>query len=685
VAVTTLAFWPVVRHLDSTVPGRPGDESSTARNYWADHALGKNPFTATRDSYLNAPEGEAQAPAVQIANALQPTFTLAAQPVAGWLGALNLFWLAGTAASLFAMFALLDSLGLHPVAAATGAVALAWSQWALEQIRYGHVAFAQLWIFPLVLGSLFWAMRGRAARAAVPGLALGLSFYAFSYLGLFASFLAAIVVCVARRSLDARRVVVGGTVTMVALLPVLLASKIAPSSALNLPSGSNRDLNGAPVHDYFVPSDHHAFYGRLVQGLFGTHEGENAIFFGYAIIALGLLGAGRVVRRWHSSPLAARVATVVIPVAFVASLPAYVPFGDVSVPFPDAAMVIGGFVQWWRIYTRFAVLVGFGLTILAAYVLDRMLRGRRRWPAMLLVAVVVIEAFPGAPFAATRLRAAPFERWLAAHPGGIVALYPLLTPDAPHAGTAAQFDNYVWGSLYEQVSHGHPLFALPRLEADADRATVTRVLAATLGDPRTPGLLAAEHVRYVIVRKDVYAELGLRMPRLPRGLVPLARLGGAEVFRVTAKPVSLETALRKRAAEAARIYAFGSPAVTFGPGFYGEEVYNGFHARWLSQDGTVAVTPGRAAPYLVFRMTFTGFSNLIPRRLTISDHGRSVASFLVPATQTTFTALVHLREAPTRLVFHAGPGPARLSATDRRTTSIYVEALDFDPVEVQTK
>ncbi|HEU6451740.1 MAG TPA: hypothetical protein VFT57_09995, partial [Gemmatimonadaceae bacterium] len=490
---------PVVRHLDSAVPGRPGDESSTARNYWADHAQGKTPFSATRDAYLDAPEGDDQAPAVQIANALQPAFALAVQPMVGWLGALNLFWLVGAAASLFAMFALLDSFGLHPLAAATGAVALTWSQWALEQIRYGHVAFAQLWVFPLVLGSLLWSMRGRAIRAAIPGLSLALSFYAFSYLGLFASFLAATAVCVAWRSLAARRIVIGGAVGLVALLPVLLASRIAPSSALNLPSGSNRDLNGAPVHDYFMPSDHHAFYGGLVHALFGTHEGENAIFFGYAVIALGLLGAARVVRHWHSSPLAARIATVVIPVAFVASLPAYVPFGDVSVPFPDAAMVIGSVVQWWRIYTRFAVLVGFGLAILAAYVLDRMLRDGRRTAAVLLAAVVVIEAFPGAPFAATRLHSAATDRWLAAHPGGTVALYPLLTPDAPHAGTAAEFDDYVWGSLYQQVNHGHPLFALPRLEADPDRATVIRVLAADLGDPRTPPLLASEDVRYVVV------------------------------------------------------------------------------------------------------------------------------------------------------------------------------------------
>jgi hypothetical protein len=509
-----------------------------------------------------------------------------------------------------------------------------------------------------------------------------LTFYTFSYLGLFASLLVAVVVGVTRRSLDRARLAVGGATAALALLPVALAPKIAPSSTLNLANVSKRDLNGAPVHDYFIPSDHHTLYGILVHRLFGTHEGENVIFFGYTVIILGILGAVRAVRDWRAVPPALRVAAVLIPAGFLASLPAYLPFGHLSVPFPDAAMLIGSFAQWWRIYTRFAVLVGFGLAILAAYSLDRMLGRGRHLSVMLLVALILLEAFPGAPFAVTRLRPDRADVWLAAHPGGIVAIYPMLTPDEPHRGSVADFDNYVWGSLYEQVNYHHPLFALPSLDADTQRSTIIRSLAANLGDPRTPSLLAAEHVRYVVVRRDVARELGIPV-RLPRtGLARVARLGQSDVLRVTAKAANLSTMLARRAGEVARIYAFGSPAASFRNGFYAEEVYNGFHARWLSQDGVVSVQPGRPTNALIYRMTLTGFSNRIPHRLTITEDGHDVASVLIPTFQTAVAADMRLPDSPTILRFHADPGPTKLGATDDRVTSVYIESLRFNPVRL---
>lgn len=687
VCVTLLAFAPLVRHLGSSVPYRPADESSSARNYWAASAVGKTPFTLVRDTQLDAPEGQAVAPAVQIANALQPTFVLAAHHGTSWLGAFNLFVLAGFAASLFATFALLDSLGLRPLASATGAVGFSSSQWAVEQILYGHVAFAQLWVLPLLLGTLVWARHGRPVRAVAPGLALALSFYAFSYLGLFGCGLvgAALLTALAGHRLrlgadDLRRAAWGAAAALVAMLPVGLAPRIAPSSALNLPAGTRHDLNGAQLRDYLIPSSRHILYGRLVHG----HLGETVVFFGFTLIVVGLVGAIIVLREWRHAPLAARVAVVLIPVGVWGSLPAYLRIVGHDVPVPDPAYAIGTVVQWWRIYTRFAVLAGLGLAILSAFALDRLIRrhgARGIVLAALLAGLVVVEAVPAMPFPTTRLLPSAADRWLAARPGGVVAFYPSLLP-AAHVASSQVADDYIWGTLYDQVYFHHPLFTLPQLQPLPEVATEARFLATRLADPRTARVLAAEHVRYVVVRRDIYARLALGRPRPSAGLRLAARFGETEIYRVVAAPIDVRAQIAHRAVELARAYAYGSASVSLGRGFYGEEEHLGFHARWLGGTGTIVVRPLRPEPFVTFRLTLQGFSHLIPRVLIVESHGREIAKLAVPTNEAVVSALIRLPAAANTLTLQALPGPTVLGKGDDRDVSVYVESVTADPVRV---
>lgn len=76
-AVATALFFPLVRDLNSSVLFEPGDLKSTARDYWAAEQHGESPFTFEHDSLIFAPEGQARAPSLQIANAVQPTFVWA--------------------------------------------------------------------------------------------------------------------------------------------------------------------------------------------------------------------------------------------------------------------------------------------------------------------------------------------------------------------------------------------------------------------------------------------------------------------------------------------------------------------------------------------------------------------------------------------------------------------------------
>src|SRR5437763_13364098 len=87
IAYTTFITWPHVPHLGSTILG-PGDNQGGIRALWALHAQNANPFTSTRDLFVNAPEGVPLARAINIANSL-------------WVGAA---WILGTAFGFTAGF-----------------------------------------------------------------------------------------------------------------------------------------------------------------------------------------------------------------------------------------------------------------------------------------------------------------------------------------------------------------------------------------------------------------------------------------------------------------------------------------------------------------------------------------------------------------------------------------------------
>ncbi len=256
------AYAPVVVHLRSAVFGlHVNDAVTTARQYWATYEQGKTPFTLVHDDYVAAPFGQAVSPAVSIANGFQPLFDLATRGVLGDLGALNAYMLLGIAASLASMFWLLRGFALHPVAAAAGAVGFASSQWSIEQLSYGHPAFAQMWVFPAFVGTALWAARGSYARVVVPAFFVALSFYVVAYLGLFVSSVGALlaVIWLARIRPDRRglvRLPLGMGIATIFLAPVIFAQELAPSTRLGIPALTRSGLFGASPKTSSSIGDH---------------------------------------------------------------------------------------------------------------------------------------------------------------------------------------------------------------------------------------------------------------------------------------------------------------------------------------------------------------------------------------------------------------------------------------------
>src|SRR5207237_542177 len=112
----------------------------------------------------------------------------------------------------------------------------------------------------------------------------------------------------------------------------------------------------------------------------------------------------------------------------------------------------------------------------------------------------------------------PWVEWLAAHPHGIVATYPV----SIHG---AQLSNEQLS--YQRVDHdpGFEIVGESYIQARS-RNQAIRTLAMELGDPTTARVLATEGVRYVVVDDAAYRALQRKPPRLdPRRYTLVQRLG----------------------------------------------------------------------------------------------------------------------------------------------------------------
>jgi hypothetical protein len=688
---TCVVFWPLLADLDSTILHEPGDLTSTARDYWAAEQQGTTVFTQTHDRFLWAPEGTERAPSLQLANPAQPAFVLLLREAVGIVGALNLYIVLGFLLTAFVTFVLLDRLGFHWLGSFVGGAAFGFSWWQLEQAFYGHSGLNHLWILPLLLLGLLRLQRtADPLTAAGIGALVAVAFYLFSYLGVIAVVLVAVFMLGnlvrGRRSGALRRTLFLDGVVWVtayaALFPMLLAAAFLPSGFERSFPVTKADFFGAGLTDYVLPSAHHPLFGRFVagDGVPAPHTGESVLFFGYSTIGLAIVGAVVWYRRRRSNgdrTFALGLALLLVPIGIVLSLPAYATVAGHRVPLPDAAYVVGTVTNWWKIYSRFGVLVGLGLVILAAAGLTALLRTRRGTAvAAIAVAVAMIELVPGTPIPTwnlARTPASPVRDWLAERPGGTVAFYPMVS----HALAAnVGFEDWgrsAWQLVYDQVQHGHPLFAVPSLPTSGSGTEEIRLAATDLDATWTAGLLRREGVRYVVVNERLYDQLGLPRPRLDQGFRRQATVGEWKIYTPTAPPLAIEEAV-----VAWRDAQAGTPAVTFGEGFHEVEQYHGQPSRWMRQDGElrVAVDPiwGRNRYELVFQ----AFSNRVPRRVEVIDEsGRVLARTVVGTIDSTYVLGPITLAEPVTLRLRTAPGPTLIAVDDTREASVYVVSAWF--------
>ena len=681
-AIAVVVLWPLVRHLGSSVLYGPTDSTGTLRDYWAMGHEGKNPFNFSHDALNGAPEGYPRSPAISVANAIQPAFIWAAKGTLGLVAAWNVFTIAGFVLTAVGMFLALRYFGFRRPTALIGGYVLGFGPWMYSRAYQGHAGMQHLWVLPLLLVACVETHRSRSLRwAAAIGVLLALAMYLHSYIGLMAGVVAVsfyllelIVVAPRLRTLAQGGVSLVASLTLFAPPLWMYAENPAGVSARAKETMGDLYTNGATLEDYILPSHHNPLLGYLRPLRL---EREHLLFFGYVTMALAAVGAWHMLRRrWPAvtpeREWLAHFAVVLGAVALITSFKPVMHIGPIGLPTPSD--VIGRIVPFWRVYARVGVDVGMALIVLGSFTFDRLL-ARRRGPLIVgtLAVLLVIELGVRLPVPIWRTNVVqPHIRWLAQHPGGIVANYPLPIEQGDLDLGAREY--------WYQTHDGHPLFALWGGNNGGTREEAIRIAASDLSDPTVATILAAEHVRYVVVNEDVYRAVGATPPVLSPPAYHLVAEPGdhTRVYTVHSKAANLDQLLLDESSRIALARAYPEPNAFYGGGYNAQETFtDGRAGRWMTQNGDIDVTSAVPGRYL---FVVDAFSAGQPRTLTLLDaKGQSLGARQVSTSRQTLIFGPFQLNGPTTMNLQATPGPEQLSATDTRQGSVFLSPLELRP------
>lgn len=580
VVATAILFAPVTVHFTTKVLQGPNDATLMITWYRSLERSGENPWTSDRNRFVGAPEGIKLAPSVQWIAPVQSGVIWTLKPALGIVGAYNAFLFGGMALTGLSLFLLVSRLGYHWLPAGLAGTVFAFSPWAIERALAGHAAFLQGWIFVVLLYTLLRVSEQRTLRAAaLAGIAFGGSFLIASYFGLLASLIVGTyfvyelvrVKPFTERLWTLSLACIGLAVTVLLLTPGLVAYARDHQTVERTFSqgGIERQRLGAEAASYLLPAPRHPLLGEITRSLPKSENfAEQTLFFGYTTMALALAGVVLLWRRdgqlmapalRHRALL---LASILLPVAFWASLRRiYDVFG---IPIPTLSFFLGEVTNQFRVFARFGLIVGLALLLLTAPALQKLLaRGRAGFAAAVgLCLVIGFELFPGRIVAWNASVAPPFVRWLEKQPPGIAVHYPLPTDQEPaiHLGERV---------VFYQSFHGHPIYNIFGSGIGDTREDGIRILSRYVTDPLTPGILAAEGVRYVFLHDDVYRTQAEDPPTPGPEFTLAARFKNVRAYRLKpdVPPADLGSLLEQNAAGIAAVQGLESPALQYSEGF----------------------------------------------------------------------------------------------------------------------
>jgi len=644
------------------------DAAGVARGLWVADREHRNPFTLTHDDYMGAPEGVPQAPTINLLEPVQPLSVWAMSRIVGRVGAINLFLLIALMVTAFSAFLLSTWVfGTGLVGAAATSFAVTFNPWVIEQAVAGHLAFAVLGPVLGLIGALAYVDARRSIRAgALVGVGLGASFLTAAYIGLLAvgiAFAGSLVILARTRGLADRLWLaslasVALLVTLVFLLPGLVGYSLHHTATARIAghTGSGGEAIGVWPQQYLNPAPLLAILGRFHVGTGSLAFGaaESIVFFGYstlvlAIIALLLWRRGAYANRSPLTRAAIPICAAAAALALLVAVPPHVVVAGRSLALPSALIV--HVTSYYRIYARFGLVVGLCAALLAGLAIDYAWRAKRALGAALAL-LVAVELLPAIlPTWSTAAR--PIDRWLRNHPSGIVAVYPQPTDSEVASRLALTY-------LALQPNNGDPSYTLISGGTGGTREAAIRILSRYLNDPATPGILAAEHVRYVLVDTAAFAAERTTAPTPdPGAFASVGQIGAVRILALKRRvaPADLDTLLEQNAATIGLVEGLVPPTVHY-QGFTKPD-RNGW--RTFGNGATIEIQrtdPNVRRVLLVVHLRSTAGAATFG---LVDANGATVAGATVPPQDTQLSlGPFALDSGTTRFVVRLDPSSARL-------------------------
>ncbi len=538
-AVTALLTWPVVKNPNRYYfsPEVPGDGISLIADNWYSSHVKEADMEKPITRFYAYPFGNDRRgiPVYPLDVGLRHQLSriIGAQP------AFNaLIFFSFPLAGLF-MFALILYLTGSYAASFLGGFIYAFSPWHTAR-AFDQVSLTGIYTLPLFFLALIVFSRRRDVISAL-GLAAAwiIAFYTDFHFGLFTGLMAlcwlAVVACQAWRGKGAKdwtllpvRKSSSRTLLLIALVIVLTAAATAPfvSDVLYkdpkaFPGSGRGGLEettsfSADPWNYVIPPAHAAlwrwFTDDFVFARLGSRTSNEVTSYpGIVTVALALLALYLTLRKKKngtgeaedSAPGKLLRTTVIscailIVTAFVLSLPPEYKLGGVKIPTPS--MLVVYLVPIFRYFARWAVVVTFGLCLLAGIGFS-MLAASRRWGrratwsvclAALLLFAVDVTIVP--PFRAQDIRRPPETiKRLAGYSGEeAVAIYPL----------AQGMEYATLHYYYLQQFHQHRMLNGTKQATESD---LYRLALKDIYSPYTPRMLRALGIDKVVVLNDYFS------------------------------------------------------------------------------------------------------------------------------------------------------------------------------------
>jgi hypothetical protein len=453
-ALTAVMTYPQILGMGTQVSLNDGDPLfSVWRLAWIAHQLPRDPLNLFNANIFHPERGALAFSDSMIVPALMTAPLL-------WLGvpqlvAYNLVFLSSFALSGAAMFLLVRSL-----TGRSGAALVAGFIFAFLPYRYMHYPHLELQVaqwMPLCLWAFHRTIRaGRVRDGLLTGLFLALQALSSLYYGIF---LATFMVPVGLALLIAHRgsahappviatmksLAAGGVLAAVLIVPIILPYFAARDNVGERPV-SEIQFYSATARNYLAAHPQNVVFGSRTSHLGGQ---ERELFTGFLVPLVALIGL------WP--PLSAtRIAYALgLILAFEVSLG----FNGLLYPWLHEYVLP---YRGLRVPARMAMVVGFGLAVLAGFGAARLLRiaggGRQRSAlvALALTALVAVEYYSVPLLARVPSRPSPIYDALPLNKTNVLFELPLVRPDIAIEPLYMYFSTFHWSTLVNGYSGFSP-------------------------------------------------------------------------------------------------------------------------------------------------------------------------------------------------------------------------------------